>query len=147
MSHVPLISASLCSLLIVFDAVVETKSVWSYGVRSRHRLAEEIGRAGGLIYSFDVCVSVFMCVCVCRIIIDIPQAHTLSHGLKLIRCTKPWNPSSLLFSPALHPSLFSHPALCLSPSRLFPFALSRYSLLSTPLFCFFVLLSCICLSP
>lgn len=142
MSHIPLISASQCTLLIILDTVVKTKllelqgsftSLVSWGNWS----------SGGLIYSFDMCV--------CRINIDIPQALTLSHRLRLIRCTKPWNLSSLLFlllfiPPSLPPSTVSFtvssvsfccfcPLMLLSPlhfSFFFPF--------------FFVLLSCIRLS-
>lgn len=133
MSHIPLISASQCTLLIILDTVVKTKllelqgsftSLVSWGNWS----------SGGLIYSFDMCV--------CRINIDIPQALTLSHRLRLIRCTKPWNLSSLLFlllfiPPSLPPSTVSFtvssvsfccfcPLMLLSPlhfSFFFPFFL------------------------
>lgn len=96
----------------------------------------EGGRASLLL----MCVRplLFSCVWGCRIITDIPQAHTLSHRLRLILCTKPWNLSSLLF---LLPSISPTPH-CLSLSRLFPFAAavtllapSTFFFLSPPLFC------------
>lgn len=69
------------------------------------------------------------CVCVLRISVDIPQVHTLSHRLRLILNTKPWNLSSLPLCCSSFLS-FSHPPSCLFLSRLFPFAASGLSFTS-----------------
>lgn len=59
------------------------------------------------LFFWYVCVPVCFCACVfvCGINIDILQAHTLSHRLKLIRCTKTLESVVPALSSGLHPSL------------------------------------------